>query len=113
MVLTATDGSGNSSTCSATVTVKRRITKLVYNGVTQGQYSDLVNLSATLYDITDGLPGVAIADKTVTFTLGAQSASDTYGGIGQGTNSSGIADGTLVLNQDPAPAYTIGIQLCG
>ncbi len=113
VVLTVTDGSGNNSSCTASVTIKRRITKLVYNVATEGQYSDPANLSATLYDITDGEPGVVLPNKTVRFTIGTQSVSDTYGGIGGGTNASGIANGTIVLNQDPTPAYTVVSDFAG
>jgi len=113
VVLTVTDGSGNTSSCTASVTVKKRITKLVYNGAIEGQYSDPANLSATLYDITEGEPGVVLANKTINFTIGTQSVSDTYGGAGGGTNASGIANGTIVLNQDPTPAYTIVSNFAG
>jgi hypothetical protein len=113
VVLTVTDGSGNSSSCTASVTVKKRITKLVYNGATEGQYSDPANLSATLYDITEGEPGVVLANKTVSFTIGTQSVSDTYGGAGGGTSASGIANATIVLSQDPTPVYTIASNFVG
>lgn len=113
VILTVKDASGNSSTCTSTVTVKKRITKLVYSGATEGQYSDAVNLSATLYDITGGLPGSVIANKTVSFTLNTQSVADTYGGTGGGTDANGIATGSLVLNQSPVPSYNIISNFAG
>jgi len=98
VILTVKDGSGNTSSCTARVTVKKRITQLVYNGAVQGQYSDPANLSATLYDVTDGEPGVALANKTVSFKIGTQSGDDVY---------NGIAAGTLVLSQNPELDYII------
>lgn len=113
VVLTVTDASGNTATCTSTVTVKKRVTKLVYNGATEGQFSDPVNVSATLYDITNGEPGVAVANKTVGFTLGSQFVSDIYGGTGAGTDANGVATGTFVLNQSPVPTYTVVSSFAG
>jgi hypothetical protein len=52
--LTGTDACGNTSTCTATVTVNKRPTKLVYGGDLSEQYSDAAYLKATLYDVTNG-----------------------------------------------------------
>lgn len=101
VTLTVTDESKNQSECTSVVTIKKRPTKIVYSGPGSSQYSDPVNMSATLYDITPNSDETALADKTVSFTIDGQSASDTYGGIGGGTNASGLAESTIVLGQSP------------
>jgi hypothetical protein len=113
--LTVTDDCTNSDFCTAQVTVKRRPTKMVYSvlGATSGQYSDPVNLIATLYDITGGEPGVVLPNKTVQFTIGTQSESDTYGGSGNGTDVNGIANATMVLTQNPIPTYNVVSSFAG
>jgi len=85
---------------SITVTVTKRITQLVYNGDLLKQYSDQANLSATLSDITDGLPGTPVSGKTITFVIGSQSVTAT-------TDSNGIAANTLILTQSPTPVYNV------
>ncbi len=111
--LTASDACGNTSTCNATVTVNKRPTKLVYSGDLSEQYSDAAYLKATLYDMTGGLPGVPIQNKTVTFTIGTQSVSDTYGGSGGGTSYLGEATANLTINQSPIPTYTVVSSFAG
>jgi hypothetical protein len=82
---------------SFTVNVGKRATMLVYGGATSGQYSDQVAFSATLTDAGGGaMNGMALASKTVGFTLGSQSASGT-------TNGSGVASANLTLNQAAGP----------
>ena len=106
--VTATDDCSNTATCNAQVTVKKRSTKLVYSGATTGQYSDPVSLTATLYDITGGEPGVPLPNRTVKFTIGTQTAYDTYGGFGGGTDApTGTASASITLTQSPTPAYNV------
>jgi|GEM_PF-2251314 len=98
VILTVTDVNGNSSTCSATVTVNKRPVTLVYNGDNSEQYSDQQMLSATL---TDALSGTPLSGKTITFTIGTQS-------VNAVTNASGIASATLILTQNPdLSTYTV------
>ena len=85
--LTATDICGNTATCNSIVTVNKRVTKLVYSGDASGQYSDPVNVKATLYDITGGEPGVILAGKTVKFTIGSQNVTAV-------TDANGLASAT-------------------
>jgi len=94
---TATDVNGNSSECTTIVTVTKRPTSLVYNGETEKQYSDLVNLSALL---TDPGTGLGIVGKNVKFTIGTQFVIAT-------TNSNGNATATLILTQSPIPTYDV------
>ena len=98
VILTVTDVNGNSSTCSATVTVNKRPVTLVYNGDNSEQYSDQQMLSATLTDVLSGTP---LSGKTITFTIGTQSVTAV-------TNASGIASATLILTQNPdLTTYTV------
>jgi hypothetical protein len=103
VTLTATDPSGNYSSCQATVTVLRRPTVLVYKGDGSEQYSDKQILTAVL---TDQLTNMVLSSKTVVFAIGAQSASAT-------TGANGIASTDLVLTQDPAPVYTVTTTFAG
>ncbi|OGO39459.1 MAG: hypothetical protein A2W35_18405 [Chloroflexi bacterium RBG_16_57_11] len=76
-----------------TVTVSRRPTGLVYSGATSGQYSDPVTLLATLTDNGGGsLQGTMLPQKSVSFTIGSQTASGT-------TNTAGLAQTSITLNQ--------------
>ena len=94
---TAIDNNGNESYCSTTITVVKRPTSLTYNGDTDEQYSDSVNLSATLID---DVSGSGVQGKTITFNIGSQSTTAV-------TDGSGIAAATLILTQDPAVIYTV------
>ena len=86
---------------SITVTVTKRTTRLVYGGASIVQYSDPINLSATLYDITNVTPVTVIGLKPIDFAIGSQSTNpDPI------TNSSGIASTTLVITQAPG-GYTV------
>jgi len=79
-----TDGAGAFSETTFTVTVNRRPTAIVYSGATSGQYSDPVNVVATL---TDTLSGAGVAGRSVSFTLGALTASATTTGVGTAATS--------------------------
>jgi len=90
----AGDISSNTSTCSTVVTVQKRTTTLVYNGDLTEQYSDVTNLSATLRDISGGLPGAGVSGKTILFTIGSQSVSAV-------TGAGGTVSATLKITQLP------------
>jgi hypothetical protein len=77
-------------------------TKTIYNGATTGDYHDDVILSGAL-----SLSGtsIAIAGQTLSFTIGAQSCSNT-------TNASGVASCTLNLNQVPG-SYMVTATFAG
>ena len=87
---------------SITVTVGKRSTALVYGGTLTGQYSDIVNLTATL---TDAANGTAISGRTVTFGLGTQNAT-------AATLATGVASAALTLNQ-PAASATVTSAFAG
>ncbi len=91
-----------------TVTVVKRTTMLVYEGDVLEQYSDKTDLSATLYDITNGLPGTALAGKSIDFTIGIQSTDPD-----PMTNSNGKAAATLILQQSPILAYQVVATFAG
>ncbi|UKM66538.1 HYR domain-containing protein [Flavobacteriaceae bacterium GSB9] len=97
MTWTALDVNGNSSTCTTTVLVKKRPTTLIYTGDLDEQYSDSVDLSATL---TDDVSNIGVAGKTIKFIIGSQSTTAT-------TNANGIASTTLILTQNPDNIYTV------
>jgi hypothetical protein len=100
LTVRVTDPCGVYDEKSFTVNVGKRATMLVYGGATSGQYSDQVTLSATLTDAGGGaMNGMALASKTVGFTLGTQSTSGT-------TNGSGVASANLTLNQ-AAGSYSV------
>jgi hypothetical protein len=90
VALTVSDPSGNSSICTATVTVKKRPVTLTYTGDNSEQYSDQQTLTAIL---KDQLTNAVLSSKTISFTIGIQSA------IGI-TNASGIAATTLMMYQN-------------
>jgi hypothetical protein len=75
---------------------------LTYTGITSGQYSDPIALSATLKDLTTNSP---LSGKTVTFTIGTQTATGT-------TNTSGVATASVNLNQ-ASGAYTVTASFAG
>jgi hypothetical protein len=100
-----TGGCGTSVTTSpALLTVLLRPTALIYGGDPNKQYSDQVYLKAVLTDITNSTP-VPIPNKTVTFSIGSQTASDTYGSTGGGTDASGIAEAYMLLTQKPVSSF--------
>jgi len=77
-------------------------TQLTYQGDLEGQYSDEVNLKATLTIKKDGKP---IAGKTIDFILGEQIISAI-------TDENGIASTTMELWQIPAE-YTLEVKFIG
>ena len=77
-------------------------TTTTYGGATTGDYHDDVTLSGKL--TLSGTP-IGIAGQTLSFTIGAQSCSDT-------TAASGVASCTLNLNQVPGP-YTVTASFAG
>lgn len=89
VTLTITDASGNTDECTSTVTIMQRPTTLTYTGDPSAQYSDDVNLSATL---TDDLSGDGIEGMSITFEIGSQSTT----GV---TDATGAATATLTLDQ--------------
>jgi hypothetical protein len=83
-----------------TVTVGKRPTTVIYTGDTSEQYSETATVSATLTDNGGGVfQGAAIAGKTITFTIGTQSADDD-------TDAAGLALDAITLTQVPG-AYTV------
>ncbi|MCU7550473.1 T9SS type A sorting domain-containing protein [Chitinophagaceae bacterium LB-8] len=103
VTLTVTDASGNKAECSSIVTVKKRPVTLVYTGAGSAQYSDQQSLTATL---TDQATGTVLSGKTIRFDIGAQTKSGT-------TDATGVASVDLVINQDPAAAYSVKSEFAG
>ena len=101
IVWTVIDVNNNSSTCTSTITVTKRTTTLTYNGDLSEQYSDITNLTATLLDISGGLPGVGVSGKTISFKIGTQPA------VTGTTDANGVANATLKLTQTPIPVYNV------
>jgi hypothetical protein len=104
VTMTVTDVNGNSSTCTATVSVNKRPVTVIYTGDASEQYSDVQTLTARLTDNLAG--GAGIAGRTVTFMIGSQTVSAV-------TNTSGIATASLTLNQNPDLAYTVAVSFAG
>ncbi|RXK57822.1 HYR domain-containing protein [Lacibacter luteus] len=104
VTMTVTDVNGNSSTCSATVTVDKRPVTLVYTGDYSEQYSDQQTLTAKL---TDQMTGNSLSGKTISFTIGSQNVTAV-------TNASGIASVTLILTQNPdVSGYKVNTSFAG
>ncbi|HVE61633.1 MAG TPA: T9SS type A sorting domain-containing protein [Chitinophagaceae bacterium] len=103
VTLTVKDPSNNSSSCQATITVKKRPTILVYTGDGSEQYSDKQALTA---ELRDQITNTVLSSKSVGFTIGSQSTSAS-------TNASGIASANLILTQDPALVYTVASSFAG
>lgn len=100
VTLTATDVSGNNSSCLATVNILKRPTTLTYMGDLSVQYSDEVSLSA---ELIDDLTGLGIEGMTVTFTIGTQSTTAE-------TDVNGIAATSMIITQAPTVlghSYTV------
>ena len=90
VALRVTDDDGaTSELATATVAVGDRAATLAYTGAATAQYSDAAALSATLTDAGSGAP---LPGRTVTFTLGTQTAVAV-------TGSDGVAATSLVLTQ--------------
>jgi hypothetical protein len=104
--ISVTDKDGDTGWDTATITVNRRGTTLVYSGNSTGQYSDPTTVKATLTDNGGGaLQGTPISGKTITFTLGTQSTTAT-------TNGAGNATGSITLNQ-ASGGYTVVSAFAG
>jgi len=99
VTLTLTDHYGDETTCTTTVTIEKHPTTLTYTGDLEEQYSDETNLSALLVDSG----GTGLVGETISFTIGSQSTS----GV---TDANGIATATIILTQDPTPAYTVDVE---
>lgn len=82
------DKDGGVGTAGLSATIAQRATTLVYTGATQGLPNKYTTLSATLSDEL----GQPVAGRTVSFTLGSQTASAV-------TDSSGVASMSVRLNQ--------------
>jgi hypothetical protein len=103
VILTVTDKSGNSSSCTAIVTVAKRPTILLYTGDGTEQYSDKQGLVALL---TDQLSGTPLANKPIRFDLGAQNISGS-------TNLSGVVSELLTVAQNPALSFKVASHFAG
>ncbi|RXK83325.1 autotransporter-associated beta strand repeat-containing protein [Filimonas effusa] len=97
ITLTVTDAGGNMAQAKTTVTVKKRLAKLVYSGDSSQQYSDKQFLNAAL---TDQLTGTVLSGKSVRFSLGSQLISAV-------TNTAGKAMANLLVTQHPALDYML------
>ncbi|MEJ7682321.1 MAG: hypothetical protein WKG06_31620 [Segetibacter sp.] len=90
---------------AAALTVNKRLVTLAYTGGTAIQYSDKVNLSATLSDNSGSSITADLSGRTVTFTIGSQTTTAT-------SNSAGVASTTLIITQAPG-SYTVGVSFDG
>ncbi|MBI4708837.1 MAG: Ig-like domain-containing protein, partial [Candidatus Portnoybacteria bacterium] len=81
---------------------QRVVASLVYNGDLFSQYSDSVNLSAVLNDANNN----PLAGKSIVFKIGEQTVSAL-------TDSDGIANASLVLNQIPGQYYLVETGFSG
>ena len=84
----AGDSSYGAATANGSITVDKKATSVVYNGSLSGGPNKSVTLQAVLKDAT----GKALAGRTITFKLGAQTASAV-------TDANGVAKTTLQLTQ--------------
>ena len=101
--LTVKDDAGLTDTTTQTVTVVTRPTVTTYTGDTSGDYHDSVTLSAHL---EDDATSAALSGKSINFTLGTQSCSDS-------TDGSGDASCSITLNQIPGSGYTVKAEFAG
>ncbi|MDQ1680307.1 MAG: hypothetical protein QOI42_1166, partial [Frankiaceae bacterium] len=90
---TSTSDSSITTTTTFKVNVVRRPTTIVYTGDLTADYHDPAALTATL---TDTLTGTPLTGKSVSFTLGTQTAGAT-------TAAGGIASTSVVVDQAPGP----------
>jgi hypothetical protein len=81
---------------------ERKTTQLTYTGDLSGVCSAPVNLSAVLVDEN----GTPLSEKTVTFGIGRQSASDV-------TDASGLANATIILEQEAGQYYFVDAYFDG
>jgi hypothetical protein len=104
--INVTDANGCSKNAFTTVAINKRPTSLVYSGSVTSQYSDQITLTATLSDISGQLPAISLSGRTITFTVGSQSATAT-------TNNLGIATTALVITQAPGTVSTVNASFNG
>lgn len=86
--VTVSDKDGGLGTAALSAEITKRATTLVYTGATQGLANKYVGLSATMTDER----GRPVVGRSVTFTLGSQTATTA-------TNSDGLASTSMRLNQ--------------
>jgi M6 family metalloprotease-like protein len=98
---TSADGSIRTET-PLSVRVQKRATNLSLATAGAGDYSDPTVLTATL---TDSATSAGVPGKTVSFTLGTQSASAT-------TDAAGVATATIVVDQ-PSGSVPAGAGFAG
>ena len=100
----ADDGMYTAATATGSITITQKATVVTYTGATSGLPNHTVTLSAVLRDAT----GTALADKSLTFTLGSQSVSGTTDGTGVATVTLHLAqkNGTYALTATYAPSST-------
>ena len=84
-------------------TILKEDTVLTYMGDTSGQHSDAVTVKAKL---TDQDSGQGIANRTISFSIGTQSATAI-------TDSNGVATTSIILAQNPANDYTVETDFAG
>ena len=99
--VTVTDPQGAPGTGSVQVTVSKRGTAIGYTGMLKSLPSKQVTLSASLVDEL----GQPVVGRTVTFTLGTQTAS-------AATSSSGVATASIKLSQKKG-TYIVGASFAG
>jgi Bacterial Ig-like domain (group 3) len=117
-VLTLTPGTGytvsasfagdtdyeNGSAGPLAYTVNHEESFLVYKGATSGDFSDQVTFKAVLTE--DSANGTLLGSRLVKFTLGTQSCTGT-------TNSSGLAQCSLTINQTVGSATSVVTSFAG
>jgi Bacterial Ig-like domain (group 3) len=101
--------SGNENFAGSTGTMTQVVTKspttTTYTGPTTSDYHDAFTASATL----TGFGGAPLVGKTITFTLGAGTGTETCSAA---TNGSGIAQCSLIPNE-AAGLYTLTASFAG
>lgn len=107
---TATDPSSNASDCNQTIEVRKRNTAVTYSGTLSVQYSDIINLSATLTD-NEGAPVSNISGRSLIFEL-VNASSVVVRTKTATTNASGVAQDTLKVEQAPG-SYTVRVRFTG
>ncbi|MDT5029137.1 MAG: hypothetical protein QOE61_5563, partial [Micromonosporaceae bacterium] len=102
VTLTVQDDAGITNAVSHDVVVTTRPTTTTYTGATSADYNDPVTLSGTLTD--NGTSG-GIQNRTLTFTLGAESCA-------ANTDASGNASCLVIPLEHPGP-YTVSVSFAG
>jgi len=97
----AVDNAGNAE-APRSVNVVAGFVMVTYTGDVSGQYSDVILLKATFFDVASQS---YVSGKTITFTLGSQTASAV-------TDGTGLAMTTLVLDRG-AGACTVSASFSG